>query len=62
MAGHVYFAPIPDKNYFLAAKNGYPSMDYEAFVSAVCEKMPYADCIDLTPALTLDCYYRTDIH
>ena len=37
-------------------------MDYEAFVSAVCEKMPYADCIDLTPALTLDCYYRTDIH
>lgn len=61
-AGHVYFAPIPDKNYFLAAKNGYPSMDYEAFVSAVCEKMPYADYIDLTPALTLDCYYRTDIH
>ena len=37
-------------------------MDYEAFVSAVCEKMPYADYIDLTPALTLDCYYRTDIH
>lgn len=61
-AGSVYFAPVPDKNYFLAAENGYPSMDYAAFTEAFREKMPYAKHIDLTPALTLDCYYRTDIH
>lgn len=61
-AGSIYFAPIPDKNYFLAAENGYPSMDYTAFADAFREKMPYAQMIDLTPALTLGCYYRTDIH
>ena len=24
--------------------------------------MPYASYIDLTPALTLDCFYKTDLH
>jgi len=32
-----------NKNYFLAAANGYPSMDYAAFIAALREKMPYAD-------------------
>ena len=61
-AQNIYFAPIPDKNYFLAAQNGYPVMDYDAFVSAFRSRMEYAQFIDLTPSLTLDCYYRTDIH
>ena len=30
---NVYFSIIPDKNYFIAEENGYPSIDYEAFVN-----------------------------
>ena len=31
----VYLSVIPDKNYFLAETNGYPAIDYEAFVESV---------------------------
>lgn len=59
---NVYLSIIPDKNVFLAADNGYPVMDYEAFCAAVREKMDFAGYIDLAPSLSLDSYYRTDIH
>ena len=58
----VYFAAVPDKNYFLAAQNGYPSLDYAAFLSAFADGMDFAEQIDLTAVLTLESYYRTDIH
>lgn len=61
-AAQIVLATIPDKNDFLAAENGYPSMDYEAFDAALHEKMPWAEQVDLTPTLTLDSYYHTDIH
>lgn len=58
----IYLSLIPDKNYFLAKKTGHLSMDYEAFVRAVRERMPYAEYVDIMEVLEIDDYYKTDIH
>jgi len=58
----VYLSVIPDKNYFLAAENGYPVMDYEKFFALMRQKVDFADYIDLTGTLSLSSYYRTDLH
>ena len=59
---NVYLSVIPDKNYFLAAENGYPAMDYEKFFALMRQKVDFADYIDLFGSLSLDNYYRTDSH
>lgn len=58
----IYEAVIPDKGAFLAAQNGYPALDYSALAALLQENMPYAEPVDLMPALSLDSYYRTDLH
>lgn len=58
----IYASVIPDKNAFLAQQSGYPTLDYAELAAQMYERMPYARSIDLTPALSLDCYYRTDLH
>ena len=58
----VYLSIVPDKNYYLAAQNGCPSLDYDRLFSLMREKMEYAGYIDLTGALSLSSYYRTDTH
>lgn len=58
----VYLSVIPDKNYFLAEEYGYLSMDYEQFAANVQEKMPYADFINIYGLLSIEDYYKTDIH
>ena len=58
----VYAAVVPDKNYYLADKLGYPSLDYEKLMLSVQQGMPYAEHIDLTSSLTIDDYYHTDTH
>lgn len=58
----VYLSIIPDKNYFLAAKKGYPVMDYEEFARRLREKTDYMQYIDLYDCLELTDYYRTDTH
>lgn len=58
----IYFAAIPDKNYFLAAENGYPSLDYAGLFRKFADGMEFAQSIDLTDTLTLESFYRTDIH
>ncbi len=60
--GNVYLSIIPDKNYFMAEKNNYPSIDYKAMISQVTEGMPYAQYIDITDKLELSDYYTTDSH
>lgn len=59
----VFYTVIPDKNYFLAEKNGYPHMDYEKMLvlldMAFDGKVQY---IDIVSALTIDDYYKTDAH
>lgn len=57
---NAYYAIIPDKNYFLADKNGYPVMDYEELYRMMEEVE--AQEIDLRQTLSLDDYYRTDSH
>ena len=58
----IYTAVIPDKGQYLAQEHGYPALDFSALQTAVEQGMPYASYIDLTPALGLDCYYKTDLH
>lgn len=57
-----YFVMIPDKNYFLAPKYGYLSLDYEELFSYMREKMYFAKNIDITGFLSLEDYYKTDTH
>ena len=49
----IYAAIVPDKGYYLAAKNGYPVMDYDKFFKYFENGMPYAKFIDLTQTLSL---------
>lgn len=62
---NVYFAVIPDKNYYAAAQNGYPAMDYGEMDSllkaGLNENIQY---FGMSPCskLTLEDYYRTDLH
>ena len=58
----IHMAIIPDKGYYLAEKSGHLTLDYEALFSAFETGMPWADFIDLTDALSIEDYYRTDIH
>ncbi|MBQ5802502.1 MAG: hypothetical protein IIW27_05670, partial [Clostridia bacterium] len=59
----VYYAIIPDKNYFLAEKNGYPVFDYDYLYKTVNgvlgENMQE---ILIRDELTIDDYYTTDTH
>ncbi len=58
----IYLAIVPDKSYFLAEENGYPSMDYDALAEQMREGMEYAQYIDIFGNLELSDYYRTDVH
>lgn len=59
---NVYLSVIPDKNYYLAQSNNFPVMDYEKIFSEAQNKMPWAQYIDMTGVLNLDCFYTTDTH
>lgn len=58
----VYLSVIPDKNRFLAEKNGYPALDYEEFYALVRKKNDYMTYIDIDELLGIEDYYYTDIH
>lgn len=59
----VYFAMVPDKNYFLAEKNGYLSIDYnllkETFYGELSDEIKTIKIFD---TLEIGDYYRTDTH
>ncbi|MEG1835823.1 MAG: DHHW family protein [Oscillospiraceae bacterium] len=59
---NVYYSIIPDKNYFLAENNNYPTLDYKKLVSLMNENVKNAKYIDIFDALTLESYYKTDTH
>lgn len=59
---HAYLAVVPDKNYFLAEKNGYLSMNYDQFFDQMEEETPFLTFLDLRDYLELEDYYRTDTH
>ncbi len=59
---NAYLSVIPDKGYFLAKENGYPSMDYERLFELMKENTEFAKYIDITDTLEITDYYKTDIH
>jgi len=61
-ADKILVTVVPDKSYYLAEENGYPSMDYEELFSRIEEGMPWGEYVDLTDTLTLADYYYTDTH
>ncbi len=58
----VYLSVVPDKNHFLAKKNGYLSLDYTAFARKFAAKVPEMQYLDVMPLLSLEDYYKTDSH
>ena len=59
---NVYFSVIPDKNYFLAEKNGYLTLNYDKLVSYMKDKTSYMTYIDIFDKLSIEDYYTTDTH
>ncbi len=59
---NVYYSIIPDKNYFAASDNGYPSIDYDRLVELMGENVLRAEYIDIFDTLSLEDYYHTDSH
>ena len=60
--GRIFVSMVPDKGYYIAAANGYPSLDYEKMAGMLADSMDYAKYIDITGALELSDYYKTDSH
>lgn len=58
----VFYSIIPDKNYFLAEKNGYPSYDYQKMTDIMKNNINNMEYIDIFGCLTIDDYYKTDSH
>lgn len=58
-----HYALIPDKNFFVAGKNGYLHYDYEKMYQSVREQLnENITEIPLRDLLSIDDYYRTDPH
>lgn len=58
----LYYSIIPDKNYFLAEKNGYLAYDYDEMFSYFEKNLSDMTYIDITDRLTLEDFYHTDTH
>jgi len=59
---NVYYSVIPDKNYFLAEKEGYPLIDYVKLTDILNTKLSDFEYIDIFPTLEIHDYYNTDTH
>lgn len=58
----VYYSIIPDKNYFLAEKGGYPHLDYDELYRLLSERLSYMSEIEIKHLLSAEDYYTTDTH
>ena len=58
----IYTTVVPDKGYYLAADNGYLSLNYEEMFGIVRSKTGWSAWIDVDDCLTLSDYYYTDTH
>ena len=59
---NVYYSLIPDKNYFLAEKNGHLAIDYKKLYATMQENLENMTYIDITNLLTIEDFYKTDTH
>ncbi|MBR7143074.1 MAG: hypothetical protein IKD06_06015 [Clostridia bacterium] len=58
----VFYSVIPDKNYFAAAQNGYPALDYDRLYQLMNDNVQNMTYADIRDCLTLSDFYRTDTH
>ena len=58
----LFYGIIPEKGFFLAQQHGYPALDYTEIERLLAEALSDMQGIDLKQALTLNDYYRTDLH
>ncbi len=58
----VYHAFIPDKNYFIREEGKYLFKDYAAVINTLNTNITHSTYIDLFGSLTLDDYYKSDLH
>lgn len=59
----VYLCIVPDKNRYIAAENGYPSLDYNGVIEQISGAVSeYARNIEISDLLEADDYFSTDIH
>jgi len=58
----VYFAMIPDKNYYVESGSDFLSMDYQKLDAILHDSINGMTLIDLKDALSLTDYYHTDPH
>ncbi|MCL2671025.1 MAG: hypothetical protein FWF10_03200 [Clostridiales bacterium] len=56
----IYYAVIPDKSIY--ATQSYPGFDPALAAAILGMELPDFTPVDLTPALSADAYYRTDLH
>ena len=61
-AGRVVVCVVPDKGIYLGPKNGYPCIELPRMQEILEDEMPYAQLCDISDALSIDDYYRTDTH
>ncbi len=60
---NVYYAIIPDKNYYIAPGGGYPALEYDELEAIVLENMnDDLSYIDIFESLNAGSYYNTDPH
>ena len=59
---NVNYAIIPDKGSYMAVQNGYLLIDYEKLAEIMKQNTKNMKCIDLFESLTIEDYYKTDIH
>ncbi len=58
---NTFLSIIPDKNYFIADKNGYPAIDYDRLVEMMMG-VKDSEYIDIFDCLEIGDYYVTDTH
>lgn len=60
---HVYYSIIPDKNYFVPDEAGYPKLDYDRLQDLMAKGLNgNIEYIDIFDTLTMDDYYKSDVH
>lgn len=59
---NIVFCSVPDKGYYLAEEAGALSMDYDKLMETLEGELDWAAFADVTGALSLENYYRTDTH
>ena len=61
-SGNIVFATIPDKSLYMAQNGGHLNIDYKELYTLIASKTPWAKHLDLSDALSLDDFYKTDSH